>query len=128
MQFGDVLLNQRELSIRERELAVLAVCGVFDAPFISYAHKQVALSSGLEHDQVEAACDRHTPPGLEEMEEAVYDLSLELAQTRSVLVDKSWHRYESILGKEKCLRVAHVTGLYIYTATFMRVANLQAPN
>jgi hypothetical protein len=127
MEFGDVILNQKGISVRERELAILAICGVFESPFIAYAHKKVALASGLEDYQVEVACVRRTPAGLTTEEAAVYDLSLELAQTRTMLNDTDFLKYERLLGKEKCLRVAHIAGLYIYTATFMRLTNLQAP-
>jgi alkylhydroperoxidase family enzyme len=127
MEFGEVILNQKGLSVRERELAILAVTSAYETPFIKYAHSRVALASGLENDQIEQACTGQSPDRITDAEAAVYDLSLELVLTRTVLKEGSWKRYEEVLGKEKCLRVAHVSGLYMYSASFLRLANLQAP-
>ena len=127
MAHGDAILNQSGLSLRSRELAILAVLAVYDIPFVLYAHTRIALKAGLSGAQIARAVKGEVPESLEEVEDVVYETALELAKGRKSLGEEAWRRAETTLGKEGAARVAQVVGLYLYVGTFMRLGDIGAP-
>ncbi|QRD92132.1 hypothetical protein F9C07_13368 [Aspergillus flavus] len=69
-------------SLDKRELAVLAVMTEYDAPYVLYAHSEIALAAGLSREQIQQAVDGMVPDGLDEQEAMVYSLVLKLATLR----------------------------------------------
>ena len=127
MRMGDAILNQKDFSPRERELAVLAVMAVYDVPFVLYAHSRIAMKLGLSEEQVSFAQHGNTPEGLTDDEAMVYTTALKLARSRGPLDEPSFQRAEVLLGKEKVARVAQVVGFYLYSSTLLNVGDIPVP-
>ena len=127
MGIGDAVLNQKDFEPRARELVILAVMAVVDCPFVLYAHTRVAIKLGLSEEQIAAACKGNVPTGLTEEDAIIYATALELARSRGPLDEQSWQRAEGALGREKCARLAHVVGLYLYSSTIINLGAIPAP-
>ncbi|KAL6717586.1 hypothetical protein ACLMJK_005501 [Lecanora helva] len=121
------VLQQDCLSARERELVVLAVVAVYDAPYILYAHELLAEQVGLSQEQISSGAKGQTPSDLTHPELVVYQTSLELAESRKQLSETSWARGSEVLGREKTAAVAHVVAGYVYTAILLNVGAVGAP-
>ncbi|KOC08604.1 hypothetical protein AFLA70_686g000371 [Aspergillus flavus AF70] len=76
------ITRQERFTLKERELAVLAVMTEYDAPYVLYAHSEIALAAGLSREQIQQAVDGMVPDGLDEQEAMVYSLALKLAKLR----------------------------------------------
>ena len=127
MAVGNAILNQQDFEPRAREIAILAVMAVYDVPFVLYAHTRIAIRLGLSKEQVAQACKGTTPTGLTEMEAIAYTAALALARTRGPLDDEIWQRAESLLGRERAARLAHVVRLYLYSSTLLNLGAINAP-
>ena len=127
MAHGDAILNQSGLSLRSRELAILAVLAVYEIPFVLYAHTTIALKVGLSNAQIALAVKGKIPEDLEEGEKVAYVTALELAKGRGPPDEEVWKTAEARLGKVGTVRVAQVVGLYLYVGTFMRLGDMPAP-
>ncbi|KAF9691518.1 hypothetical protein EKO04_010482 [Ascochyta lentis] len=80
-------------SLRERELAVLAVAGTTQAQYVKYAHGQIGASIGLHDDIVESALAGFCltdSPHLSPREKTIYRLALEMAQNWGRVSDSTW--------------------------------------
>ena len=124
---GQGILKQADISPIERELAVLAVVAVLDVPYVLYAHTRIALESGMTEKQIVSASNRSEPAGLTEEESVFYLTALELADSRLALKEEVWQRAETVLGKTKCARLAHIVGFYLYAASLLRLGAVSAP-
>ena len=63
------------LTLKERELSVLAVTSVTKGDYIRYAHKIIGVQVGLSQDQVDRASRGLVPKGLSDREESIYALA-----------------------------------------------------
>ena len=125
--FAEAIVKQKDISPRERELAVLAVTAVHDVPYVEYAHTRIALGLGLTNEQVALAVKGVQPKGLTTEEEVFYATALELTETECPLKEETWQRAEAILGKARCARLAHIVGLYLYVGSLLRMGAVTAP-
>lgn len=127
MALVDAVLNQKDMDLRARELAILAVMAVYDTPFVLYAHTRIAMKIGLSEEQCSLARQGTTPPGLSEDETVVYTTALELARSRGPLDEQTWQKAEKVLGREKAARLAHVVGVYLYSSTLLNLGAIPSP-
>lgn len=111
----------------ERELVTLAFTAVNDVPYVLYAHSRIALNLGMTKEQVASASKGSKPQGLKEEEKVVYTPALELVKTRVPLKEGTWPKANATLGKARCVRTAHVVGLFSYTADLLRLGAIPAP-
>ena len=115
------MTKQENFSPREKELVVLAVKAIYDAPYILSAHTLLAKSAGLSEEQISSASKGDVPNGLTRPELVAYQTALELAQGRKQLSNAGWERALEALGREKTAGVAHLVGGYVYTAILLNV-------
>ena len=127
MTLADGVLKQKDFSLIERELVVLAVTAVHDIPYILYAHTRIALRAGMSEEQVVSASKGVEPVGLQDAEKVIYATALELAETKVPLKEETWRKAEATLGKARCARLAHVVGWYLYAASLVRLGAVDVP-
>ena len=129
MAFGEAILHQKSLSLRMRELAILAVTAAFPTPFVQYAHKRIAatLEPKLTTEQTSAACEGYTPLGLSEEESVAYDTALVMARGAGALSEEQWERADKALGKQITARIGHVVGFYLHSGTLLRMGDVGIP-
>ena len=121
------IVKSPELTVRERELAILAVTSVFQPAFMTYAHTNIGIDIGLSSEQVADASSGKIPEDLDHDEEIVYEFSRELSRTRGSIREKLWQKAKSLLGATKVVVLIHVVGGYTYTAMIMNAADVQVP-
>ena len=127
LTFAGAILNQKDLSLTERELIILAVTATNRVPYMLYAHSRIALKLGMTEEQVTSASKGIGPAGLTDEVKVIYATALELAETGAPLKEDTWQRAETALGKARCARIAHVVGLYMYTGGLLRLETMPAP-
>ncbi|KAL3491183.1 AhpD-like protein [Aspergillus germanicus] len=113
---------QPGLSAKEKELSTLATLSEHNAPYILYAHSEVALEAGLSRAQIDDAKSGRTPAGLTDIEAAVYALALEMTRSRGPILDGVFGPAVDVLGREKVARIAHVVGGFGYVALLANLA------
>jgi 4-carboxymuconolactone decarboxylase len=113
------IVNNCVITLRERQLSVLATCSVFHAQFMTYAHIKIGKEVGLSSEQAYDARTGKTPQGLSEEETVAYDFSLALASATGPVKDEIWEKTKNCIGKEKVTALVHVVGLYTYTRMLM---------
>ena len=127
--FGDALLHQSSLTLRMRELAILAVAAVHPTPFVTYAHSHIAQTApaNLSPLQTDSACKGVTPQGLNEKDIMTYETARAMAKGVGMINEEEWRRAEGVLGKEMVARIGHVVGFYLYSCSLMRLGEVGVP-
>ncbi|KAH8427710.1 carboxymuconolactone decarboxylase family protein [Aspergillus melleus] len=119
--------RQQRLTMREKELAVLAVLAEYDAPYVLYTHSQVAIAVGLSQEQVQQAVDGEAPNGLSESEAEVYSFALELARLRGPMDSAVFDNAKSALSRDRMVGLAHIVSGFIYTSMLCNVSDGEVP-
>ncbi|KAL1801715.1 hypothetical protein ACET3X_002057 [Alternaria dauci] len=115
------------LTLRERELSVLAVTSVTKAKYIEYAHKIIGVQAGLTQEQVDRASRGFVPKGLSEKEEDVFELALEMARGFGTLEDEVFESAVKLLSKEGVAALAQLIGGYMLVTVLEQVADVAVP-
>jgi len=119
--------GQKRFTPRERELSILAVLAVYDAPYVLYAHSEIAVVAGLSKDQVQQAVQGKAPDNLSEQEAITYMLSLKLARMRGPLDSETFTQAQSVLGKAKLAGLAHLVSGFIHVAMLTNIGDGDVP-
>ncbi|KAI9046260.1 carboxymuconolactone decarboxylase family protein [Aspergillus affinis] len=119
--------RQQRLTLREKELAILAVLAEYDAPYVLYAHSQVATAVGLSQEQVQQAVDGEVPNGLSESEAEVYSFALKLAQLRGPMDSAVFDSAKSALSRDRMVGLAHIVSGFIYVSMLCNISNGEVP-
>ena len=123
--------RQERLTLREKELAVLAVLAEYDAPYVRYAHSQIAVgaaAAGFSRDEVQQAVRGRVPATLsDERERAVYGCALELARLRAPMGAEAFERAAALLGRERLAGLVHVVSGFVYVAMLTNVSDSGVP-
>src|SRR5262249_12321208 len=94
----------------ERRLLVSA--RLASAQFAWYVHEPHALKEGISYDIIDAIRHRLTPQFDREDERLVYDITLELNATRTLL-RATFDRGMAILGEQKMVELVAAAGFYV---------------
>ncbi|KAI0383931.1 hypothetical protein F5Y04DRAFT_250031 [Hypomontagnella monticulosa] len=106
---------------RNRELAILALCSVYDAPYVAYCHRIAGKMVGLTGEQIEDALDGKEPQGLDDEEVAAYRLGRALSETRGPLHDDVFSSITSKMEKSQAVGVANIIGGYLWIVTLIQL-------
>lgn len=113
------------LSIAERELVILVVAAVEEAPFMWAGHQPVALRAGISRDAADAMAVGTTPDvdgGLA----LIHRVARQLVATGD-LDDETWNDAERELGWRRVNEIVWLVGVYRAFALAMRVARTPLP-
>ncbi|KAK7224171.1 hypothetical protein V2G26_012174 [Clonostachys chloroleuca] len=106
---------------RNRELAILAMCSIIDAPFIVYSHRPIAKKVGLTEEQFEDAIRGKMPNGLSESERAAYRLGIVLTNQTGRMDDETWAEFSSKLDRLEIVGLIHFVGAYRWVSLLEQV-------
>lgn len=95
----------------------------YDAPYLRYAHSDIAVRVGFTEEQVQAAFHGVLPEGLTERESVMYSLGLKLTRMRQPLSDEVFDEARRVLGRDGVARVAHLVSGYIYVAILTNISD-----
>jgi alkylhydroperoxidase/carboxymuconolactone decarboxylase family protein YurZ len=119
--------RQKRLSLREKELVILAVLSQYDAPYLRYAHSEIAVCIGFSKDQVQDAFHGKLPGGLSERESTVFDLALNVTKLKHPMDDETFEKARVSLTRDEIAGVAHIVSGYIYVAILANIGNGYVP-
>ncbi|KAJ4325354.1 hypothetical protein N0V94_000696 [Neodidymelliopsis sp. IMI 364377] len=95
------VLSTPLFTVRERELAVLAVASITQAQYVRAAHRRIARSAGLSDYAVEAALSGEELGHMLELskrERSIYKLAAEMSRGWGRVSDETWR---AVVEKEK---------------------------
>ena len=127
VEMSDKVVNNPQLTQRERQLAVLAVCSVFRARFMTYAHIRISKEVGLTANQVYDARIGKVPEGLTELEQMAYEFCKTMASAREVVPEDLYARYQAVLGDDKITGLIYCVGLWSFTSLLMHITDVPIP-
>jgi hypothetical protein len=113
--------NPSHVKPRNRELAVLALCSVYDAPYVSYCHRNLGKKVGLDPEQIDDALRGREPRGLTDEEAAVYCLARALSTAVGPLEDALFNSIVARMEKSQAVGVANVIGGYRWIVTLVQL-------
>jgi 4-carboxymuconolactone decarboxylase len=119
--------RQTRISRKQRELAILAVLSVYNAPYVLYAHSKISKQAGFSDEQISEASRGIVPAGLTEEEVAAYTAALQIASSRGPLEGRPWDQAQKTLGREKIAGLAHLVSGFIYVALLTNIGDGKVP-
>jgi 4-carboxymuconolactone decarboxylase len=106
---------------RSRELAILGLLSIINAPYVVYSHRLIARALGLSDQQYDKGLTGATPEGLDEEESMAYKLGRILADLKGPMNDDAWNEAVGKMGKKAVLAVTHIIGGYFYIAMLTNI-------
>ena len=100
------------------ELAILVTARAWTAQYEWYAHEKHAVPSGLDGAVVDAIRDRKKPNFIKQDEAIVYDLTIELQESRA-LSDATYRRALDVLGERMLIELVTLVGFYTMLAILL---------
>lgn len=125
-QLGELLRYRTSLPPRLSELAVLVVARHHDCQYEWHFHAPIALKSGVGNDVVEAIKVGGRPSVQRADEQAVYDYSRELLQSKFVSA-ATYARALAILGVTGIVELTAFLGYYVMVAMTLNAHDLPLP-
>ncbi len=113
MRNGNYLLNWSKLDVRLRELAIIQVGYLLNAPYEYSHHLQIGQQAGLSDDEIRAIADdtagRET--GLSDLDRAVLSAAREMTRDAQ-LSDETFAKLEAALSKEDLIDLILAISFY----------------
>jgi 4-carboxymuconolactone decarboxylase len=132
-QIGTAFLTLQEaeqqntsLDERVRQVVILTVGAVWQAPYELYAHSAVARHAGLSDAVVAALVAGDMPDGLTEAEKAAHQLAKALSTSHRV-DDDLYRHAEQTLGAAGIFELTVLAGIYHTVCAILNVFSIPAP-
>lgn len=97
---------------RNRELVILGLVSIVNAPYAVYCHRHVGHKVKLTDEQMRDAMAGKVPEGLSDEENLSYRLGRELTTLNGPLREELWQEVTSKLSKEEFVGIAHTVAGY----------------
>ncbi|MGO9380844.1 MAG: carboxymuconolactone decarboxylase family protein [Mycobacterium sp.] len=115
------------VSKRSREVIILTVGAVWNAPYELYAHCAVARHVGLSDDAVRTLADGGLPKDLTAEETVVHRVACALSLEHR-LDEALYREAETLLGAEGIMETATLTGIYHTVCAILNAFEIPAPS
>ena len=125
-QFGTYLRHQTSVPQRLVELAVLTIARHWTAQYEWFAHAKYIEKVGLDPAVAEAIRTHRQPDITKDDEKAVYALTTELHDTRTVS-DGTYARAVELLGEQTVLELVTIIGFYTMVAMVLTTYRVDIP-
>jgi 4-carboxymuconolactone decarboxylase len=110
------------------ETVSLYVTTYFKSPYVTHAHKMMAVKLGaLTQQQAENITSGSKPFDLNEQCSLAYDTAHHLLEVRGPLSKDLWDRCDAAFGKEGTVGLVHLTSLMTWTSLGLNAADVKAP-
>jgi 4-carboxymuconolactone decarboxylase len=114
------------LDERARQVVILTVGAVWQAPYELYAHSAVARHAGLCEAVVAELAAGGLPSGLTDAEKTAHRLAKALSTTHRV-ADDVYRQAEQTFGATGVLEISMLTGIYHTVCGILNVFDIPAP-
>ena len=115
------------LGKRSREVIILTVGAVWQAPYELYAHCAVARHVGLSDDAVRTLADGGLPKDLTAAEAVVHRVARALSLEHR-LDEALYREAEALLGADGIMETATLTGIYHTVCAILNAFKIPAPS
>jgi alkylhydroperoxidase family enzyme len=119
-------LSASTLRPNVREVAILAVGGLWGSEFEVYAHEKVARYFGVSEEGIASLANGQAPVGLTGDELIAAQFVQELTATRQVN-DELYHAAEAAFGQTGVVDLVHVAGAYLGVSLLLNAFEIPAP-
>ncbi len=124
VDIGIQLLAQGTLEARDRELCILRIGWLCQAPYQWGEHVIIAKKSGLETADIERIISGSGAPGWNEREQALLGATEELHEN-SMISDATWATLEKYLNTQQLIELPVVVGQYQTVAYYQNSLKLR---
>lgn len=125
-RLGAAIRASSHLTRRMQELAILVTAVDADSAFETMAHEQLALSAGLELEQVQTLLAGQEPQIEDPAEQMVWRTAMKLVE-KGDLSDEEYDKAVSALGPEKVVDLTTLIGYYRLIALQLRLFRVPTP-
>lgn len=115
------------LSKRSREVVILTVGAVWQAPYELYAHCAVARQVGLSDEEVRTLSDGGRPKSLTDAETVAHRVARALSIEHR-LDEALYREAEALLGAEGIMATVILTGIYHTVCAILNAFEIPAPS
>jgi 4-carboxymuconolactone decarboxylase len=123
---GDFLRNKTTLAPRLSEMIILITAREWTQQYEWTAHHDIAVKAGLKPSIADAIADARRPSGMDEEEEAVYDMSTEIHRTKRVS-DETYKKAVAKFGEQGVIELLGINGYYTFLAMTLNATRAGLP-
>ncbi|EED14517.1 hypothetical protein TSTA_107240 [Talaromyces stipitatus ATCC 10500] len=117
------ITRQSRFTLKQRELAILAVLAEYDVPYVLYAHSEIALASGLSKEQIQQPVHGSVPGDLNEEDAMVYSLALTMTRLRRPMKMDLFEKATKVLRRDQIAGLAHIVSGFVYVAILTNIGD-----
>jgi alkylhydroperoxidase family enzyme len=119
-------LSDCELDIRDRELAILRIGWLSQAPFEWGSHVKIAKRNGITSDEIERVIEGSSAPGWSKHDRAIVRAMEEL-HFDSMITDDTWAELQEFYNDKKLIELLILAGQYKTVAYYQNSLRLPLP-
>jgi 4-carboxymuconolactone decarboxylase len=123
---GDYIRFKSPLPPKIREMVILLTCRAWAQEYEWAVHYPLALQAGLPHEVADAIVNGRRLHGIDEEEEAAYELVFESLYNKRVS-DPTWRRATQAFGDSGVVDLLGTAGYYSFLAVVLNAARTPAP-
>ena len=126
LKLQDMFASRVKLERRLVQLMILVSARLASAQFAWFVHEPHAVKLGIAPDILEAIRERRTPNFVREDERLVYDITLELNNTRT-LSELTFKRGMVMFGEQMMVELVAAVGFYVMVAMTLNAFDVPVP-
>lgn len=126
MQLAQKYLSDCEMDIRDRELAILRIGWLSQAPFEWSSHTKIARRNGITAEEIERVIEGSSAPGWSRRDRAIVRAMEEL-HFDSMITDATWADLQEFYNDKKLIELVILAGQYKTVAYYQNSLRLPLP-
>ena len=119
-------LSDCEMDIRDRELAILRIAWLSQAPFEWGSHVKIARRNGITSEEIERVIGGSSAPGWRKRDRAIVRAMEEL-HFDSMITDETWADLQEFYNDKKLIELVILAGQYKTVAYYQNSLRLPLP-
>ena len=126
MMVAQIYLSYGEMTVRDRELAILRIAWLSQAPFEWGSHVKIAKRNGVTPEEIERLIQGSSAPGWNKQDRAIIRAMEEL-HFDSMIGDETWADIQEFYNDKKQIELVILAGQYKTVAYYQNVLRLPLP-
>lgn len=126
MGVAQIYLTAGEMSIRDRELAILRLAWLSQAPFEWGSHVMIAKRNGVTAEEIEQIIEGSSSPAWSKRDRAIVR-AIEELHFDSMITDETWADIQEFYNDKKQIELVILAGQYKTVAYYQNVLRLPLP-
>jgi len=126
MEVAQKYLSDCQMDIRDRELAILRIAWLSQAPFEWGSHVKIAKRNGITSEEIERVIESSSAPGWSKRDRAIVRAMDEL-HFDSMITDDTWTDLQEFYNDKKLIELVILAGQYKTVAYYQNSLRLPLP-